>query len=79
MKRNFTSIVLYLALLTTANLSAQAVFTDAYATGVTFSAFGGSVNDVSIDNTTNQSGTSSIKIAVPAAGYTGGEIGRAHV
>ena len=72
MKRNFTSIVLCLALFTTANLSAQAVFTDAYATGVTFAAFGGSANDVTIDNTVNQSGTSSIKVVVPAAGYTGG-------
>lgn len=73
MKRTFTSMVLCLALFTTASLSAQAVFTDAYATGVTFSAFGGSVNDVTIDNTVNQSGTSSIKIVVPAAaGYTGG-------
>jgi hypothetical protein len=72
MKRTFTSMVLCLALFTTASLSAQAVFTDAYATGVTFVAFGGSVNDVTIDATVNQSGTSSIKIAVPAAGYTGG-------
>ena len=72
MKRNFTSIVLGLAIFTTANLSAQAVFTDAYATGVTFTAFSGSVNDVTIDNTVNQSGTSSLKIVVPAAGYTGG-------
>jgi hypothetical protein len=72
MRRIFTSMVLCLALFTTASLSAQAVFTDAYATGVTFAAFGGSVNDVTIDNTVNQSGTSSIKVVVPAAGYTGG-------
>jgi hypothetical protein len=68
-------ITSYLALVLafTTQLSAQApVFTDAYATGVTFAAFGGSVNDVSIDNTVFQTGTSSIKIAVPAAGYTGG-------
>ena len=65
-------MVLCLALFTTVSLSAQVVFTDAYATGVTFAAFGGSVNDVTIDNTVNQSGTSSIKIVVPAAGYTGG-------
>ena len=72
MKKTFTSIVLCMALFTTASLSAQAVFTDAYTAGVTFTAFGGSVNDVTIDATVNQSGTSSIKIAVPAAGYTGG-------
>lgn len=65
-------MVLCLALFTTASLSAQTVFTDAYATGVTFVAFDGSVNDVTIDATVNQSGTSSIKVVVPAAGYTGG-------
>jgi Secretion system C-terminal sorting domain len=74
MTKIFTSIALCVALFTTAHLSAQAVFTDAYATGVTFAAFGGSVNDVTIDNTVNQSGTSSLKIAVPATAgvYTGG-------
>jgi hypothetical protein len=73
MKKTFTSIVLSMALFTGANLLAQApIFTDAYATGVTFAAFGGSVNDVSIDNTVNQSGTSSIKIVVPTTAYTGG-------
>jgi hypothetical protein len=72
MKRTFTTALLFVATFMSASLSAQAVFTDAYATGVTFVAFGGSVNDVTIDNTTNQSGTSAIKIAVPAAGYTGG-------
>jgi hypothetical protein len=72
MKKTFTTALLFVATFMSASLSAQAVFTDAYATGVTFAAFGGSVNDVTIDNTTNQSGTSSIKIAVPAAGYTGG-------
>jgi hypothetical protein len=72
MTKIFTSIALCVALFMSASLSAQAIFTDAYATGVTFAAFGGSVNDVTIDNTVNQSGTSSLKIAVPAAGYTGG-------
>jgi Secretion system C-terminal sorting domain len=56
-------------------VSAQApIFTDAYATGVTFSGFGGSTNDVTVDNTTFQSGTSSLKVVVPAAGYTGGAL-----
>jgi hypothetical protein len=75
MKKTSTLVALCMVLFaTTTRLSAQAVFTDAYAMGVTFAAFGGSVNDVSIDNTVNQSGTSSIKIVVPAAAdkYTGG-------
>jgi hypothetical protein len=72
MKKTFTLIALCMALFTTTRLSAQAIFTDAYAMGVTFTAFGGSVNDITIDNTVFQSGTSSLKIAVPAAGYTGG-------
>jgi Secretion system C-terminal sorting domain len=72
MKRTFTSMVLCLALLTTASLSAQTIFTDAYAMGVTFGGFGGSVNDVTIDATVNQSGTSAIKIVVPTTSYTGG-------
>ena len=73
MTKIFTSIALCAALFMSASLSAQApVFTDAYTAGVAFVAFDGSVNAVTIDNTVNQSGTSSIKIAVPAAGYTGG-------
>jgi hypothetical protein len=72
MKRAITLLALSIVLFTTSRLSAQAVFTDAYAAGVTFGGFGSSVNDVTIDNTVNQSGTSSIKIVVPAAGYTGG-------
>lgn len=73
--KSITSI-LVLALTLSANclLAQLPIFTDAYATGVTFAAFGGSVNDVTIDNTVFQSGTSSIKIAVPAAGYTGGAL-----
>jgi hypothetical protein len=72
MTKKFTSLALCLVLFATVRLSAQAIFTDAYATGVTFANFGGSTNAVTIDNTTNQSGTSSIKIVVPATGYTGG-------
>jgi Secretion system C-terminal sorting domain/Bacterial Ig-like domain (group 2) len=53
---------------------AQAVFTDNYATGVTFAEFGGSVNAISIDNTEKNAGTSSLKVVVPAAGYTGGAL-----
>jgi Secretion system C-terminal sorting domain len=72
MMKRITSYLGCLLLLATTQLSAQAVFTDAYATGVTFVDFGGSVNAVTIDNTTFQSGTSSIKVVVPAMGYTGG-------
>jgi hypothetical protein len=73
MKKIFTSLTLCIALFSTTCLLAQApIFTDAYATDVTFAAFGDAVNAVSIDNTVNQSGTSSIKIVVPATGYTGG-------
>jgi hypothetical protein len=75
MKKTLTSIVLFVALFMVSNLSAQvAVFTDAYAPGVTFAAFDGSTNAVTIDNTVFQSGTSSLKIVVPAAGYTGGAL-----
>jgi hypothetical protein len=75
MKKVFTSLAMCAALLATNNLSAQApIFTDAYATGVTFNAFGGSVNAVTVDNTVFQTGTSSLKIVVPAAGYTGGAL-----
>ncbi|MFT3913966.1 MAG: Ig-like domain-containing protein [Anaeromyxobacteraceae bacterium] len=50
-----------------------AVFTDDYATGVTFAGFGGADNaGLSIDNGEKHAGTASLKIAVTAAGYTGG-------
>jgi Secretion system C-terminal sorting domain len=74
MTKRFTSLALCLVLFATVRLSAQAIFTDAYATGVTFANFGGAVNAVTIDNTVFQSGTSSLKIAVPATGYTGGAL-----
>jgi hypothetical protein len=51
-----------------------AIFADAYAAGVTFAAFGGSVNAISIDSSTFQSGISALKVAVPATGYTGGAL-----
>ena len=78
MNRKFTFLAMCVVFFTTLRLSAQApVFTDTYAAGVTFSAFGGSTNDVTIDNTVFQSGTASLKIAVPAAGYTGGALAAA--
>ncbi len=55
----------------------QAIFLDNYATGVTFVGFGGSTNDVSVDNTTFQAGTSSLKVVVPATGWTGGALAAA--
>lgn len=71
--KSITSFLFCTLFFTATRLLAQApIFTDAYATGVTFVDFGGSTNAVTIDNTTFQSGTSSIKIVVPAAGYTGG-------
>ena len=70
--KKFTSTLVTILLLAVTQLSAQTVFTDAYATGVTFVEFGGSVNALTVDNTTFQSGTASLKIVVPAAGYTGG-------
>ena len=47
------------------------VFADNYAAGVSFAAFGGSTNTLSIDNTQHHSGTASLKIPV-TSGYTGG-------
>ncbi|MES2649537.1 MAG: T9SS type A sorting domain-containing protein [Bacteroidota bacterium] len=49
------------------------VFDDNYAAGVTFAPFGGSVNNLSIDNSQKHSGTSSLKIPV-TTGYTGGAL-----
>lgn len=78
MKKNSTLLAFSMMFLLTMRLSAQApVFIDNYTAGVTFTGFGGSVNDVTIDNTVFQSGTSSLKIAVPAAGYTGGALAAA--
>jgi hypothetical protein len=50
------------------------VFTDGYAPGVSFTAFGGSVNALAVDATEHHGGASSLKIAVPATGYTGGAL-----
>ena len=48
------------------------VFDDNYGADVTFADFGGATNAVSIDTTEKQSGSASLKIEVPASGYTGG-------
>ena len=66
MNRKFTLLAMCAVFFTTLRLSAQApVFTDTYAAGVTFSAFGGSTNDVTIDNTVFQSGTRLSKLQFP--------------
>ncbi len=70
--KKFTSTFVTMLFLAATHLSAQTIFTDAYASGVSFVEFGGSVNALSVDNTTFQSGTASLKIVVPATGYTGG-------
>jgi len=49
------------------------VFADDYAPGVTFAAFGGSTNTLTVDNSQYHSGTASLKIPV-TAGYTGGAL-----
>lgn len=48
------------------------LFDDDYAPGIAFVAFGGSTNDLSLDASVFHSGTASLKINVPAGGYTGG-------
>ena len=52
----------------------QVVFDDNYASGVTFVGFGGSSNDVSVDKTVFIAGSASLKVVVPAGGYTGGAL-----
>ena len=55
------------------SVKAQDVFTDDYAPGVSFAAFGGSTNTISIDASVKHSGTASLKIPV-TSGYTGGAL-----
>jgi len=50
------------------------IFGDDYADGVEFAPFGGSANDVSIDTEMAMMGDASLRIVVPAAGYTGGAL-----
>jgi len=57
---------------TTTPPSARVIFDDDYGDGVAFKDFGGATNALSIDASDKHAGTSSLKIAVPAAGYTGG-------
>ncbi len=72
MKKVYLSSVLLLCF--AFSIKAQlSVFTDDYASGVSFVPFGGSTNSLSIDNTQSHSGTSSLKIPV-TSGYTGGAL-----
>lgn len=48
------------------------VFADSYAKGVTFVPFGGSSNALAVDTAVKNAGTASLRIDVPATGYTGG-------
>lgn len=53
--------------------SGGAVFVNgAYDTGVTFAPYGGSTNDITVDATVQRNGHATLKVVVPAAGYTGG-------
>lgn len=56
------------------------VFDDDYGSGVSFVAFGGSNNNLTIDASTarpGSAGTKSLKIDVPSGGYTGGALAAA--
>jgi len=53
------------------------VFTENYAHGVSFLPFGGSNNALTVDTAESHSGSASLRIAVPAAGYTGGALNAA--
>ncbi len=55
-------------------LFAGPVFTDGYAAGVTFAPFGGSTNALEVDPLEHHSWSTSLKVTVPAAGYTGGAL-----
>ncbi len=72
--KNF--ILLFGAMLVSMDLLAQdpVVFDDDYGTGVSFVAFGGSINDISVVTTEFNTGTSSLQVVVPASDYTGGAL-----
>ncbi len=72
MKKNST-LLFALFFLFFSSQAQLVVFGDDYAPGVGFVAFGGSVNNLSIDNAVKHSGTSSLKIPV-TTGYTGGAL-----
>ena len=71
--KKFSLLIFALVLFVIQTNAQLPVFTDDYAPGVTFAAFGGSVNTLSVDNTQQHSGTASLKIPV-TSGYTGGAL-----
>ena len=67
--KNFTLIFLCFLLCATHKLSAQlSIYGEAYGTGITFEAFGGSTNSITEDATVAYTGSKSLKIDVPAGG-----------
>ena len=52
--------------------NAFVVFGDDYAPEVSFEEFGGSANNISVDTNEAQEGDASLRVEVPADGYTGG-------
>jgi len=50
-----------------------AIFTDDYGSGLSYASFGG-IDGQSVDTTVAHSGTASLKIVIPAKGWTGGAI-----
>ena len=71
--KNFKLIVLCALLFATQRLSAQlSIYGEAYGAGITFEAFGGSTNNITEDATVAHTGSKSLKIVMPATGYTGG-------
>lgn len=52
--------------------ASRAIFGDDYGTDVSFSGFGGSNNSLSVDTTVAAAGAASLRVDVPAGGYTGG-------
>jgi len=55
-------------------LFAGPVITDGYAAGPTFRHFGGSPHDLAVDPLERHSWSASLKVTVPATGYTGGAL-----
>lgn len=74
MKKLYATLSLLLAVCSI-SIAQPSIFDDDYAAGISFSAFGGSTNSLSVDAANarpGSSGTKSLKVDVPAAGYTGG-------
>ncbi len=72
--KNFTLLMFFALLFSVSNSSAQTlpIFTEGYAAGVSFAAFGGSTNNVTEDATVAYTGSTSLKIVMPAGNYSGG-------